>query len=249
MKIKWWLSQSSKTCGRIAAVMLVALTGVASIIGSGEGITCCGFEVSTVTDTEPDDEGQKSGPDQFVSVTMTEAHLEPDFGPDGFIDFELSPNGDPSADFDEVGDDYADDCIVFRNLESNDISRGPEYRRIESANNTLVWDNDRTFNPPPETDFNITADFSVEVSSVEADVFAYVGESITMTAFDSSGGILDTITSADSVACCRAKTDTLKLSGIGAITTVTWKTSAPKVSVPRIDNIHFERVLACGNGP
>jgi hypothetical protein len=70
-----------------------------------------------------------------------------------------------------------------------------------------------------------------------------------MTAFDSAGEILGSINSVDSVACCLSITDTINLSGIGDISTVAWQTSDPKVTVPRIDNLRFERVLACGNGP
>ena len=312
------LSHQIQTCGAKVAALFIALIGVVSIIGSGEGtgsgISCCGFEVSTVTNTEPANERPvaRAGPDQFViegsTVTLVDSSFDSDghivsatwsqksgpavtlqgrsfiapvvdmrtelrfglvvqdgFGAqgfdqvritvdpdpdinlsDGFIDFERLPNGELTTDFNEIGGDYSGGCVEFRNFLNTDVSKGPEYRRTESVNNTLAWDNDRTFNPPPETNFNITADFTVPVSSIEADVFADVGESITMTAFDSTGGTLGTITSVDSMACCLSITDTIRLSGIGEISTVAWQTSAPKVTVPRIDNLRFERVSACG---
>jgi hypothetical protein len=190
-----------------------------------------------------DDQGARGSDSVRVTVDVNAS----DNLTDGVIDFERLPNGSLTTDFDEVGDDYSNGCVEFRNFEGTDTSKGPEYRKIEITNNTIVWDNDRTFNPPPETNFNITADFSVPISSIETDVFADVGESITMTASDSFGGILGAITSAESMACCSRVTDTISLTGVGEISTVVWKTSTPKITVPRIDNLRFSKLATCGS--
>ena len=163
-----------------------------------------------------------------------------------FIDFETLPDGTLATEFEEAADSYGDLCLLFRNLDARDDSKAPEFRRFVSTN-TVLWDNDRLFNPPPETNFNITAEFRVPAASVEADVTVAAGKTITMTALGYSGGVLGAVTSSESVACCAASADTLSLDGIGDIYAVLWETSLPKEIVPIIDNLRVDTVDRCDN--
>lgn len=160
------------------------------------------------------------------------------------LDFETLPDGSLPVEFAAVDDDYADECLRFGNFVADDPSRSPEYRRFV-PDNTVVWDNDRRYNPPPETRFNITVDFTVPVVSVGADVFVAPGISVEMTAFDDAGVALGATESVASVTCCTTKTDTLTLRDLGEIYRVRFATSAPDAAPPIIDNLRYERTLAC----
>ena len=160
------------------------------------------------------------------------------------LDFETLPDGSLPVEFAAVDDDYAEECLRFGSFVADDPSRSPEYRRFVPEN-TVVWDNDRRFNPPPETGFNITVDFTVPVVSVGADVFVAPGAYAVMTAFDDAGMALGALESAASVACCTTRTDTLELRDVGDIYRVGFETSAPGASPPIIDKLVFERTMAC----
>ncbi|UCG71581.1 MAG: hypothetical protein JSV45_09950 [Chromatiales bacterium] len=159
------------------------------------------------------------------------------------LDFETLPDGSLPAAFAAVADDYATECLHFASA-AGDTTRGPEYRRLATGN-TVVWDNERRFNPPPETPFHITVNFDTPVTRVGADVFAEPGASVLMTAIGADGAVLGTAKSAVSSTCCTTKTGTLMLGQLGEIYRVRFQTSTPQDTRPIIDNLRFERDLAC----
>ena len=148
------------------------------------------------------------------------------------------------TEFEPVGADYTAVCVNFRNLDPTDLSRPPEYRRFVPTN-TVVWDNERFVNPPPETTFNVTIELTEPVASISADVYAVPGATITLRAFDDTGAETGSATSMDSTDCCDMKTDTLTLANIGWIHLVTFQSSAPDMIVPAIDNLALERRTMC----
>lgn len=160
------------------------------------------------------------------------------------LDFETLPDGSLPVEFDAVEDDYADECLSFGSYATDDTLRGPEYRRFV-PDNTVVWDNDRRYNPPPETNFNITVNFAMPVISVGADVFVAPGASVVLTAYDDAGAALGAVESVVSATCCTTRTDTLTLGDLGEIYRVRFESSAPDVAPTIIDNLRFERTLAC----
>jgi hypothetical protein len=160
------------------------------------------------------------------------------------LDFEMLPDGSLPVEFELVDDDYTAECALFRSFELGDVSRPPEYRRFVPEN-TIVWDNDRVFNPPPETTFNVTVDFTVPVASVIADVYVEPGASITLSGFDETGSELGSATSEVSTDCCELKTDTIGLANLGWIHQVRFESSAPASVAPAIDNLQFERRTIC----
>lgn len=160
------------------------------------------------------------------------------------LDFETLPDGSLPVEFDAVEDDYADECLSFGSYTTEDTSRGPEYRRFVS-DNTVVWDSDRRYNPPPETNFNITVNFAVPVISVGVDVFAPPGASVVLTAYDDAGAVLGAVESVVSATCCTTRTDTLTLRDLGEIYRVRFESSAPGAVAPIIDNLVFAPTRAC----
>ena len=156
----------------------------------------------------------------------------------------LSDGFTPSIEYQELTNEYANVCVVFRNLDATDSSKSAEFRRFVSTN-TVVWDNDRIFNPPPGTSFNILAEFLVPVSQISADATVPVGHTLTMTAYDSFGTTLGSDVSIISPSCCSSAIDTLTLSGIGEISKVLWETSAPRAGIPVIDNLNYTTVIPC----
>jgi hypothetical protein len=179
-------------------------------------------------------------------IDHTSVFVEPSPEPPTIVllDFEMLPDGSLPVEFELVDDDYTAECALFRNFEIGDVSRPPEYRRFVPQN-TLVWDNDRVFNPPPETTFNVTVDFTVPVASVVADVYAEPGASVTLWGFDETGAELGSATSEVSTDCCEFKTGTLGLANLGWIHQVRFESSAPASVVPAIDNLQFERRSIC----
>ncbi|MEA3410049.1 MAG: hypothetical protein U9R74_00730 [Pseudomonadota bacterium] len=164
-----------------------------------------------------------------------------------YLDFETLADGvTRSIERQELKDEYAGSCVTFRNFDPADESRSAEFTRRFRSTNTVVQDNHRFVNPPPGPNFNITADFSIPVSRVSADVSIAVGDTITMTGFDESGVILGSDTSIVSPSCCSTLVDTVTLSGVGNIFTVLWETSAPRAAIPVIDNLRYSTVIPCG---
>jgi hypothetical protein len=179
-------------------------------------------------------------------IDYTSVFVEPSPEPPTIVllDFELLPDGSLPVEFELVDDDYIAECALFRNFEMGDVSRPPEYRRFV-PNNTIVWDNDRVFNPPPETTFNVTIDFTVPVASVIADVYVEPGASVTLWGFDETGLELGNATSEVSTDCCEFKTSTVGLTNLGWIYQVRFESSAPASVTPAIDNLQFERRTIC----
>ena len=179
-------------------------------------------------------------------IDYTSVFVAPSAQPPKFVllDFETLPDGSLPIEFEPVDSSYLAECVIFRNFEPVDTSKSPEYRRF-LAENTVVWDNDRVFNPPPETTFNVTVDFTVPVVSMKADVYVEAGASVTLQAFDEAGQQLGSITSAVSTECCELKADTVSLASTGWIHQITFESSAPQTNAPAIDNLEFERRTAC----
>ncbi len=179
-------------------------------------------------------------------IAYTSVFVEPSSQPPVFkvLDFETLPDGSVPVEYEPVNDDYLAECSIFRNADLADVSRPPEYRRFEPLN-TLVWDNDRVFNPPPETTFNVTIEFTVPVASISADVFVEPGSSVTLVAFDELGTELGSVTSDVSTECCTAKAGTIALADLGWIYLVTFESSAPQTDAPAIDNLLLERRMVC----
>jgi hypothetical protein len=160
------------------------------------------------------------------------------------LDFEQRPDGLPTAVSALVADDYAAECLRFGSAVADDNSRGPEYRRLDDGN-TVVWDGERRFNPPPETPFHITVQFTTPVTRVGADVYAAPGSSVMMTATGADGSALGTVESPVSGTCCAEKTAALNLGELGEIHRVSFQTSIPSAAQPIIDNLRFEREVPC----
>jgi len=179
-------------------------------------------------------------------IAYTSVFVEPASQPPVFVlmDFETLPDGSVPVEYEPVNDDYLAECSVFRNADVADVSKPPEYRRFEPLN-TLVWDNDRVFNPPPETTFNVTIEFTVPVASISADVFIEPGASVTLMAFDEIGTELGSVTSDVSTECCASKAGTVTLADLGWIYQVTFESSAPQALAPAIDNLLLERRMVC----
>jgi len=179
-------------------------------------------------------------------IDYTSVFVEPSPEPPTIVllDFEMLPDGSLPVEFELVDDDYAAECALFRNSQPGDVSRPPEYRRFVPQN-TIVWDNDRVFNPPPETTFNITVDFTAPVASVIADVYVEPGASVTLWGFDETGSELGSATSDVSTDCCELRTGTVGLANLGWIHQIQFESSAPASVVPAIDNLQFERRTIC----
>jgi len=160
------------------------------------------------------------------------------------LDFEGLSDGPFPVEYVPLDVDYSAECVVFRNLETTDASKSPEYRRFVPEN-TVVWDNDRIYNPPPETTFNVTVDFTEPVARVMADVYVESGASVTLRAFGDDGQQLGSATSNVSTDCCAVKTGTVALADVGWIHKVVFESSAPQISAAAIDNLLFERRTAC----
>jgi hypothetical protein len=160
------------------------------------------------------------------------------------LDFETRADGSLPEALAPVADDYASECLRFENFAAGDSSQGPVYRR-DTPTNTVVSDQDRLFNPPPGAPFNVTVEFLVPVTRLSADVFSPPGTRVTLTAFAQNGTALAEVTSLPAVACCSEKTQTLAVADAGDIYRARFQTSAPDEAAPAIDNLRFERSLAC----
>lgn len=172
--------------------------------------------------------------------------VDPDMTPPPpvLLDFETLPNGLPTVDGIEIGDDYLAYCVTFSNFEWADASAGPIYVR-QGALRTLVTDTERVFNPPPETPFDVALGFSVPVNLISADVYAMPGNRVVLTAYGLRNTELGSVTSSLSSACCVEKTDTLVLEGLGPIYRARFQTDRPFASMPLIDNVRLASLQHC----
>ncbi len=173
--------------------------------------------------------------------------VDPDMPPPTpvLLDFESLPDGSPTVEFQPLANDYQDECVIFENFVNFDASAGPAYRHYEPTN-MIVWDVDRTFNPPPETTFNITLDFTVAVDNVSADVFAVPGQRVVLTVYDRLGVELASLMSAVATTCCSQPIEGLEIGGIGPIYRARFETDDPFFNFPIIDNVSFHHLQACG---
>lgn len=179
-------------------------------------------------------------------VAYTSVFVDPSSQPPVFVllDFETLPDSSVPVEYAPVNDDYVTECAVFRNAFDTDVSRPPEYRRFDPSN-TLVWDNDRVYNPPPETTFNVSIKFSVPVASVSADVFVEPGASVKLRAFNELGTEIGSTISDVSTGCCAAKAGTVTLADVGWIYEARFESSEAFTDVPAIDNLLFEHRMTC----
>jgi hypothetical protein len=104
------------------------------------------------------------------------------------IDFEHLPNGSETGSG-PIGDDYAEWGIHFQTI-GVDTSKSPKYSRF--LHDSTYADCGACSYPPG---FNIVADFDTPAYGISAYVTSVAGATVTMTARDARGAIVDSVTS------------------------------------------------------
>lgn len=137
-----------------------------------------------------------------------------------------------------VDGEYAGDGVVFSSEGDGDAELGPifgDFSGFAGAGNIVVQDFKR--DTTTGATFNIRADFAATTGFVSADVYTAADRSVTMTAYDSGGGVLGSVTSA--VIASIGDSEFLTLSGLGPIAFVIWESSSPFSAAVGIDNLSF----------
>lgn len=164
------------------------------------------------------------------------------------LDFETDPDGNPVSfvaagrpflqDSYLVGDTYLPLGVSFSS-EGDPVGAGfgPVFGNVFGAtgNNTVVQDVRRL--PGNLPTYNIRADFTDVVKTVDVDVFSNPGQLVTMTAFDAIGTPLGSVTSG---ALTRGTGEAMSLSGVGDISYLVWNASDPVRNLVAIDNLALD---------
>jgi hypothetical protein len=156
------------------------------------------------------------------------------------LDFNTLPDGTPTDELPfpfEVADIYVSQGVTFRSR----VGLGPHFSNSTSPlsfNSIVIVDQIRV----GDATFNIIADFDEPVSDVSVDVLTAPGRSVTMSALDENGIVLQTVESPVTVVYPSSFNLSISAEGIHS---VVWEAAPdPDVASVAIDNLAFTQLAA-----
>ncbi len=169
-------------------------------------------------------------PDFTTTTTSEDFTITSEIQPqtNAFIDFESLPDGSPDP-HGPVGSWYLSQNARFYELGYG--YRQPRFRAGDDSDGIFAGSTSTT-HPPG---FNVVVEFKIPVDFVAADVMTAADHTVTMSAFDVSDQLLDTVESASSAELWKGR---LALESPVGIARVEWFPSNPQATVG-IDNLEY----------